>query len=176
MRTIINSSKGTTIAILAGVLATNVSAADWPQWRGPNRDGRSTETGLLKDWPSEGPKLVWQVKELGAGYSTPSVIGGRIFIMANKGIEEEFVTALDVKDGKQVWSTRIGKVGNPDQKPNYPGARSTPTVDGATLYVLSSDGDLASLNVVDGKIVFQRGYWDKLTFLRSQGLPLPERP
>jgi outer membrane protein assembly factor BamB len=71
--------------------------------------------------------------------------------MANKGIEEEFVTALDVKDGKQVWSTRIGKVGNPDQKPNYPGARSTPTVDGATLYVLSSDGDLASLNVATGR-------------------------
>ena len=156
MRTIINSLKGTTIAILAGVLATNVSAADWPQWRGPNRDGRSTETGLLKAWPSEGPKLVWHVKELGAGYSTPSVAGGRIFIMANKGIEEEFVTALDVKDGKQVWSTRIGKVGNPDQKPSYPGARSTPTVDGTTLYVLSSDGDLASLNVADGKIVWSK--------------------
>ena len=156
MRIIWTGVNRITIGVLAGILGINASAGDWPQWRGPNRDGISKETGLLKAWPSEGPKLVWQVKDLGAGYSTPSVAGGRIFILANKGIEDESVAALDVKDGKQVWSIRIGKVGNPDQRPSYPGARSTPTVDGATLYVLSSDGDLASLNVTDGKIVWSK--------------------
>jgi outer membrane protein assembly factor BamB len=76
--------------------------------------------------------------------------------MSNKGLEDEFVKALDVKDGKPVWSTRIGKVGNPDQRPNYPAARSTPTVDGAALYALGSDGDLACLETATGKVLWKR--------------------
>ena len=76
---------------------------------------------MLKAWPAEGPKLVWQVKDLGGGYATPSVAGGRIYIISNKGIEDESVKALDAKDGRQIWSTRLGKVGNPDQRPSYPG-------------------------------------------------------
>ena len=127
-------------------------ANDWPQWRGPNRDGHSKETGLLKAWPEDGPRLVWQVKDLGGGYSTPSVTGGRIYVMTNKGLGDEFVTARDTKDGSLLWSTRIGKVGNPDQQPNYPGARSTPTVDGAVLYALGSDGDLVCLETATGKV------------------------
>jgi outer membrane protein assembly factor BamB len=126
-------------------------AADWPQWRGPNRDGISKETGLLKEWPKDGPKLLWQVKDLGGGYSTPSVVGQRIYVQTNKGVADEFVKALDVKDGSPVWSIRIGKVGNPDQRPSYPAARSTPTVDGEVLYALGSDGDLACLEIATGK-------------------------
>ena len=136
--------------------AEHVFAADWPQWRRMNRDGISKETGLLKEWPKEGPKLLWQIKDLGSGYATPSVAGGRIYLMANKGLEDEFVKALDVKDGSQVWSTRIGKVGNPDQRPNYPAARSTPTLDGAVLYALGSDGDLACLEIATGKARWQK--------------------
>ena len=125
---------------------------DWPQWRGLNRDGHSRETGLLKTWPSEGPKLLWQINSLGSGYATPSISGGRIFLMSNQGLKDESVVALDVKDGKNIWSTRIGEVGNPGQEPNFAAARSTPTVDGALLYVLSSDGDLACLETATGKI------------------------
>jgi outer membrane protein assembly factor BamB len=132
------------------------SAADWPQWRGPNRNGISTETGLLKQWPKDGPKLLWQVKDLGGGYSTPSVVGDRLYLVTNKGLEEEFVKALDVKDGKEIWSTPIGKVGNPKQQPPYPGARSTPTVQGDVLYALSSDGDLASLETATGKVRWRK--------------------
>jgi outer membrane protein assembly factor BamB len=131
-------------------------ADDWPQWRGPKRDGHSKETGLLKEWPKDGPKLIWQVKDLGGGYSTPSVAGGRIYVMANKGLEDEFVTARNAKDGSLLWSTRIGKVGNPDQQPNYPAARSTPTVDGAVLYALGSDGDLACLETATGKVRWRK--------------------
>lgn len=129
---------------------------DWPQWRGPNRDGISKETGLLKEWPKDGPKLLWEVRELGGGYATPSVAAGRIFLMSNKGVEEESVKALDVKDGSVIWSTRIGNVGNPDQQPNYPAARSTPTVDGALVFCLGSDGDLACLDVASGKVQWQK--------------------
>jgi outer membrane protein assembly factor BamB len=138
------------LAVSAGALSRAGGAADWPQWRGPQRDGISQETGLLKAWPPEGPKLLWQVKDLGSGYSTPAVAGERLYVLSNRGADES-VQALAAKDGKLAWSTRLGKVGNPDQQPSYPGARSTPTVEGQRLYALGSDGDLVCLETATGK-------------------------
>ena len=129
-----------------------LSASDWPQWRGPERNGVSKEVGLLKDWPAGGPKLLWQVNDIGDGYSTPVVVGNRIYVMSNRGMDNEFVEALSTQDGKVLWTTRVGNVGNPDQNPNYPKARSTPTVDGNLLYALGSDGDLACLETASGKV------------------------
>src|SRR5436190_4733435 len=124
-----------TLSVLIGpvllMAVVRARADDWPQWRGPNRDGHSKETGLLKEWPAGGPKLLWQVNDLGGGYGTPSVATGRIYLMSNKGLVEESVNARDAKDGGPLWSTRIGKVGSPEQQPSYPAARSTPTGDGA---------------------------------------------
>ena len=137
-------------------LTASARTEDWPQFRGPNRDGHSSEKGLLKEWPKEGPRLLWQISGLGRGYATPSVAGGRMYLMSNRGLEDEFVSALDVKDGKTIWSTRIGKVGNPDQQPNFPAARSTPTVDGAVLYALGSDGDLVCLEAASGKVRWRK--------------------
>ena len=130
-------------------------AADWPQWRGPQRNGISDERGLLKQWPADGPKLVWQAKEIGDGYSTPSVVGDRLYLMSNKGMDDEFVLALGTKDGQRIWSQRVGKVG-PNSALQYPAARSTPTVDGALLFALGSDGDLACLETASGKVVWQK--------------------
>lgn len=127
-------------------------AGDWPQWRGPHRDGISSETNLLKEWPQDGPHLIWQVKDLGSGYSTPSVEGNRIYIMTNEGMDNEFVKALEVETGKLIWKTRVGKVGLPDQQPNFPAARSTPTVDKDAIYALGSDGDLVCLDKKSGQI------------------------
>lgn len=146
------------------VLATGVFAvtaltaftADWPQWRGPNRDGISDEKGLLQEWPKDGPKLQWKIQDLGMGYSTPAVVKDRLYLLSNEGLENESVQARATEGGKLIWSTRVGKVGNPDQRPPYPGARSTPTVDGQSLFVLGSDGDLACLNASDGKIRWQK--------------------
>jgi len=115
---------------------------------------------LWKQWPKEGPKLLWQVDTVGNGYAAPSVSGGRIFLMGNDGLEDEFVLALNVKDGSRLWSTRIGKVGNPEQNPNYPAARSTPTVDGELLYALGSDGDLVCLESETGKIRWHKSLRD----------------
>jgi outer membrane protein assembly factor BamB len=153
-----NSTRWTMLLSVAVcvLLRVGTSAADWPQWRGVNRDGHSSEKGLLKEWPKDGPKLLWQVSDLGRGYATPSVAGGRIYLMANQGLEDEFVVALNAADGKRVWSTRIGKVGNPNQNPNFPAARSTPTVDGSVLYALGSDGDLVSLDAATGKVRWQK--------------------
>ena len=138
------------------LLSLAAHAGDWPQWRGPQRNGISSETGLLKEWPKQGPRLVWQAKDIGDGYAAPSVVGNRIYILSNRGLDNEFVAALSTQDGKQVWATTLGKVGNPNQMPSFPTARSTPTVDGAALYALGSDGDLACLETASGKIRWRK--------------------
>jgi len=145
------------VAILGvGVLASAAVADDWAQWRGQKRDGISQEKDLLKEWTASSPKLAWQLKDIGFGYSTPSVVGDRIYLMSNEGNDSEFVRAYSVKDGKPIWSTKVGKVGNPDQQPSYPGARSTPTVDGKMLYALGSDGDFVCLNTANGKPLWKK--------------------
>ena len=143
-------------SLLALISTLSLRAGDWPQWRGPDRNGISLEKGLLKHWPSEGPRLLWQVNDLGAGYSTPAVAGDRLYVMGNEGLENEFVQARAATDGRKIWTTRLGKVGNPDQKPSFPAARSTPTVDGDLLFALGSDGDLACLKADSGKVVWQK--------------------
>lgn len=141
------------LVIVFSLLAT---ARDWPQWRGPHRTGISQETELLQAWPKEGPKLLWQVADIGDGYATPAVAGGRLYLLGNRGMDSEFVQALSVEDGKPAWTTRLGNVGNRDQQPAYPMAKSTPTVDGELLYAFSSDGDLACLESATGKVVWQK--------------------
>jgi len=92
------------------------------------------------------------VTNAGSGYSTPAVVGDRLYLLGNEGMDNEFVEALSVADGKLVWLTALGKVGHPKQNPNFPAARSTPTVDGDVLYALGSDGDLACVEIATGKM------------------------
>ena len=144
-------------ALIAVAAVSGVSeAANWAQWRGPERNGISAEKGLLQEWPADGPKLLWQANDLGDGYSTPAIVGDRIYLLGSRGLEDEFVQCLSVADGKPIWSQRIGNVGNPKQFPPYPGARSTPTVDGDFLYALGSDGDLVKLDVKTGDIAWRK--------------------
>ena len=140
------------LVAMLGICALEVSAEDWPQWRGPRRDGISVETNMSAKWPLGGPKLVSKLTDLGFGYGSVSVIGGLVYSLGSTGTESEFVSVHNLASGKRLWSTRIGKVGNPDQQPNYPGARSAPTVDGALLYAFSSDGDLACLDTATGRV------------------------
>lgn len=150
--------------ILAGVAFLPVAAQvqlkaspdDWPGWMGPDRTGVSQETGLLKQWPKSGPQLLWKVEDIGEGYSTPSIAAGKIYLMSNRGLEDEFALALSVKDGSKVWERRIGKVGRNRSPANYPGSRSTPTVDGDSIYVLGSDGDLACLDAAKAEVRWQK--------------------
>ena len=150
-----NSRRAALAAILC-LCVTSVAVADWPQWRGPERSGVSKESGLLKQWPAGGPKLLWQVNDLGDGYSTPVAVGNRIYMMSNHGMDNEFVQAISAVDGKVLWTSRVGNVGNPNQNPSYPKPRSTPTIYGALLYALGSDGDLACLDVKTGKIKWSK--------------------
>ena len=106
---------------------------DWPQFRGPAGTGVSAEKGLLKEWPKAGPKLLWRQPDIGDGYGTVVVAGPLLYAVSNHGMDDEFVQALRVANGEPAWSARIGVVGNPNQQPPYPMARSTPAVDGDRL-------------------------------------------
>src|SRR5205809_6517090 len=110
-------------------------AADWPQFRGPNRDGVSKETGLLKAWPTGGPPLVWTFTNAGSGYSGPAIVGGRLYMAGARG-DTEYLFALDTKTGKEFWATKIGP--NFTWKGNQwnAGPSATPSVAGGTVYAL----------------------------------------
>jgi outer membrane protein assembly factor BamB len=142
--------------MILAATACSLRAADYPQWRGPGRDGVSKDTGLLKQWPSDGPALLWKIDKLGGGFSTPAVAGGKIFVNVDKD-KKEFAVALDAKSGKEIWSTELGRIG-PNFGPQYTGTRSTPTVDGARVYCLGSDGDLACLAVATGTVKWRKNY------------------
>jgi outer membrane protein assembly factor BamB len=142
-------------AVLAASAAATAEAGDWPGWMGVDRTGVSTEKGLLKEWPKDGPKLIWKGTGIGNGYSTPAVADGKIYVMSNRGNDDEFALALSAKDGKKIWSRHIGKVG-PNRGPQYPGSRSTPTVEGDAIYVLGSDGDLACLDAAKGEVRWKK--------------------
>jgi outer membrane protein assembly factor BamB len=126
-------------------------AAEWPQWRGPHRDGISAETGLLDTWPAGGPRLVWKTKGLAEGYSSFSVVGGRLFTQGQRG-DQEFVIAIDIATGKELWRIPNGRS---FRERRGHGPRGTPTVDGNRLYALAADGTLACLDVASGKPAWQ---------------------
>jgi len=138
--------------ILASAIATLPTlCSDWPQWRGPNRDGKSPETGLLQEWPADGPPLAWKISGIGEGYSSASVANGRIFTMGD--LEDgQYVFALKEADGETLWKTRVG----PIHEDKRGGPRSTPTVDGDRIHVMTTEGDVVCLEAATGKQLWRR--------------------
>ena len=128
---------------------------DWPQWQGPDRTAHSKETGLLQEWPKDGPPLAWKIKGLGGGDSAPSVAAGRIYGMSHRG-GDEMVWALSDKDGKEIWAVRIAAAFTTSWPQSKEGPSATPTVDGDRLYVMGLAGNVACLQASDGKVVWQR--------------------
>ncbi len=140
-------------ALLLVSPAVPAMADDWPAWRGPNRDGLCTETGLLGEWPPEGPKLLWQAGGLGEGYSGPSVFGNFLYLMGTRD-GQEVVIALDwTREGRLAWATPIGPVRHGGG--GYPGPRSTPTFDEGRLYTLGIAGDLVAMDARNGRIAWR---------------------
>ena len=140
----------TSAIILFGLSAEIAAQAggNWPQWRGPNRDGISQETGLLKQWPTDGPPLAWKATGAGTGYSSIAIANGRIYTMGLRG-DREYVIAFDVATGKQAWATAHGGAYR-DSRGDGP--RGTPTVDGQSVYALGGNGDLSSLDAKTGRV------------------------
>ena len=140
-----------TVAATLVLSVVAIRAADWPQWQGPDRTGVSKETGLLQQWPANGPSVVWTATGLGHGYGSMAVAGNRIFVQGTRN-GESVVVAYNRADGKEVWSKGLGRYGDDDRGS---GPRGTPTVDGDVIYVLTESGDLACLKV-DGREVWRR--------------------
>lgn len=126
-------------------------AEDWPQWRGPGRDGKSAETGLLQAWPAGGPPLLFKASGLGQGFSSLAVAGGKIYTMGDLG-DGQYVLAFEERDGRQLWKTRIGPIW--DHQPG--GSRSTPTLDEGRLYVMSTEGEVVGLEADSGRELWRR--------------------
>jgi outer membrane protein assembly factor BamB len=141
------------VALAILVFADSAQGDDWPQWRGPQRTGLSAETGLLKNWPKGGPKLLWSAKGLGGGYATPSIAAGRVYGMGYRG-NDEVVWALNEATGKEAWVATVGRanrgVGNGE------GPRCTPTIDGNRLYALGVSGDLVCMDTANGRIIWRK--------------------
>ncbi|MCX6906418.1 MAG: PQQ-binding-like beta-propeller repeat protein [Verrucomicrobia bacterium] len=132
-----------TAAPAAAPQAATALPAEWPCFRGPNHDGKSPDKGLLKQWPEDGPPLLWKVDTLGKGFSSATVSGGAIYITGEDGGDLSLF-AFDM-DGKQKWKVNSGGICK-----NVSGARSSPTVDGANVYLLSGDGLLGCYDAKTG--------------------------
>lgn len=151
--------------------------SDWPQWRGPQRNGICSETGLLKEWPQDGPKLLWDSrkvnggKSVGTGFSSLAIVNGKIFTMGDANVIEKvkvekdgkvefknvrkgqggFAFCIDAETGKELWAAKVGQA-------QGDGPRCTPTVDGDRVYTLTRQGNLACMKVADGSIVWEKDY------------------
>ena len=157
---------GPLVALAVGTPAT---AADWPQWLGPNRDGVWVETGTLDKFPDGGPKVLWR-KPIGSGYAGPAVVGGKVYVLdrrakgpAPKGAGAlgtlpgtERVLCLDAKSGKELWAHEYDC---PYTRISYPeGPRTTPVVEGKFVYTLGTMGDMLCLDADTGKPVWSKNF------------------
>ena len=133
--------------------ADNHSTAEWAQWRGPNRDGISSETGFLKNWPKEGPKVLWHIP-LGDGYSGISIAQGKVYTMSAEG-SDEYVICLDASSGEEVWRFRSGAKFTESRGD---GPRSMPTVHGNSVFALGAEGKLYALDAGDGTKLWARNF------------------
>jgi outer membrane protein assembly factor BamB len=124
---------------------TAAAPGDWPGWLGPNHDGKSPDTGLLKQWPKSGPKLLWKATDIGKGYSGVAVAAGTVYVTGDTP-EGLVIHALDL-DGNPKWTAENG----PPCTADHPGARATCAIDGDNLYLLSGTGRLGCFNAQTGK-------------------------
>ena len=139
-----------TIYLLLFSVLSIVDASDWPQWRGPDKDGISRETGLLKEWHDGGPQVLWRVS-LGEGFSGISVVGGRVYTMFSEG-DDEFVVCLNASNGEKIWRFRSDS--NYLDSMGGNGPRATPTIDGEYLYTVTAQGKMYALNTASGEKVW----------------------
>jgi outer membrane protein assembly factor BamB len=143
------------ITTLSSQGAPQATGGEWPQWRGPNRDGVSVETGLLQQWPTGGPRLLFSAAGMGGGFSSVAVTGGRILTMGDRR-DGQYVLAFNEADGAPLWATRVGGR-HVDQ---YGGPRATPTVDGDLTFATSTDGDLVALETATGQVRWRKNLPD----------------
>lgn len=147
-----------TVAAATLLAASGARAADWPTFLGPNRDGCSPDTGLLKQWPPEGPKQLWKNDRIGEGWSSVAVVNGLVYTTGNESGKQVLI-CLDDTTGQEKWRTVQGPAASHGK---YPGARATPTVDGDRIYLTGGDGLFTCHSVKDGRILWKKDFRKEL--------------
>jgi outer membrane protein assembly factor BamB len=141
------------LLLSASAVFAQSKPADWPQWRGGDRTAVSPETGLLKEWPEGGPRLLWTATGMGRGFGSVAVSKGRVYALGDARNRQQAVVCVNAADGKVLWSAPVGK---------GDGARNTPTVDGELLYCLNTQGnqhaEIVCLKSADGKEVWRKDF------------------
>jgi outer membrane protein assembly factor BamB len=150
------------VLVIATLAAAGSQGSDWSQFRGPQRDGKSSETGLVRTFGPDGPKELWRAP-IGAGFSSTSVVSGRVYTMDSAG-EVEFALSLDAETGRALWRVPVGPI---FRDVNGDGPRSTPTIDADLVFVLGSRGRLAALESSTGATVWEMSITDSF----GGGLP-----
>lgn len=146
-----------TVILSLSAVASEQAFDDWPQWRGPKRDGISAERGLLKDWPAGGPPVVWRASGAGTGYSSFSSAHGRLYTLGARE-STEYLMAYDAATGKKIWEIAHGRRFSNDRGD---GPRSTPTVDGDRLYTFGGSGDMSVVDAATGKVFWKANLLEK---------------
>ena len=141
-------------ACMLSLTATVAIAGDWPQWRGPGRDGKSAETGLIKNWDKTPPKHLWTMEGMGEGFASVSVAKGALYTTGNVK-DGQAIIKVNLADHTVAW-TKVVTEGKP--KHDFGGSRCTPTVDGDFLYAVTSDGRISCLGAGDGEIVWTHAF------------------
>jgi outer membrane protein assembly factor BamB len=149
------------ILFVTGILTVSLVQAQWNQWRGPLRDGSSTETHLLKKWPDEGPKLAWVSDTVGEGFSS-AICDNKVIYTTGKRDSIEYITAIDLK-GKMIWQKEIGKA----LKKDWPESRSTPTLYKNHLYAVTAFGDVSCIDSRNGSMVWKINIKEKFDGVSS---------
>ncbi len=133
------------LCVLIAISSSAMAAGpEWPGWLGPNRDGKSLDTGLLKQWPDEGPKLLWKVEGIGVGFSSVAVTGGKVYITGDRD-GKLTLSALDL-NGKP-----LGKINHGQGRGGPDGSRSTPVIDNGNLYLLGGNGLIGCYDAANGR-------------------------
>jgi outer membrane protein assembly factor BamB len=159
------------IASICLLLASSARAGDWPQWRGPERDGIAADEQIRTDWSTNPPKLLWMVDGMGQGYASVSIVHGRLYTTGNRG-SVQAVTCVDASTGKELWSKPISER---SPKHSYPGSRCTPTIDGDRLYAIASDGRIVAMKTSDGTVAWSHEF-DKYGGKLMSGWGFSESP
>jgi outer membrane protein assembly factor BamB len=143
----------TLVILCLAPLAASV-AGDWPQFRGPNRDGISSETGLMRSWPEGGPEVVWET-EMGQGYSTAAIHGGKVYFNDYDEATFEFlVRCLTLAEGKELWQFKEKR----RIRPNHGITRSVPATDGKMVFSLDPKAVLHALDAETGEEIWRKNF------------------
>jgi outer membrane protein assembly factor BamB len=142
------------VALLVSALIATAYAADWPGYLGPRRDGTSAETGLLRSWPTDGPKVLWTAP-LGKGFAGPAVSRGKVYLLDRDDKVGDILRVYDFATGRELWTFAYDAAGSFE----FPGSRTTPTVDGDIVYIAGPLGDLHAINVNTHKPLWRKNIW-----------------